>query len=346
MEMKYTALYEQLLRLSDLWSVKLLIPVYCFALTTTAESLAADNIKPDQQDAMEKRLLVEQPDELAITDRPYELLLKTGYRKDNLNWNEAGGSVNILSEVKWENLKIAQICAAARLHFHSDWSLRGTFAYGSIQSGSNQDSDYNGNNSTLEFSRSNNKGGGKVRDSSIGLGRTLTLLNYIGENSLSVTPLVGLSIHQQNLKMTDGFQTIPATGSYSGLNSSYDAQWQGLWAGVDTLMEWEGNWSLTATAQYHWTRYSAEANWNLRSAFSHPVSFVHTANGQGVSIAAGSTYLVNKDWRVGFSVEAQQMSTEAGIDQTFFSDGTVGYYPLNGVNWESTSYNFGMVYQF
>lgn len=325
----------------------LLIPaVCCFALAATAESLASDTIKFDQQDAMKKKLLVEQPDELAITDRPFELFLKTGYRKDKLNWNEAGGSVNILSELKWENLKIAQICAAARLNFYSDWSLRGTFAYGSIQSGSNQDSDYNGNNRTLEFSRSNNKGGGKVRDGSIGLGRTLRLVNRVGKNSLSISPLVGLSIHQQYLKMTDGFQTIPATGSYSGLNNSYDAQWQGPWAGVDTLMEWGGNWSLTATAEYHWARYSAKANWNLRSAFSHPVSFVHTANGQGVLLAVGSTYLVSKDWRVGFSVEAQQMSTGAGIDQTFFSDGTVGYYPLNGVNWESTSYNLGMVYQF
>ncbi|MBI5627093.1 MAG: hypothetical protein HY935_07860 [Nitrosomonadales bacterium] len=325
----------------------LLIPaICCFALITTAESLAADNIKSDQQGAMEKRLLVEQPGELAITDRPYELLLKTGYRKDNLNWNEAGGSVNILSELKWENLKIAQICAAARLNFYSDWSLRGTFAYGSIQSGSNQDSDYNGNNRTLEFSRSNNKGGGKVRDGSIGLGRTLNLPNYVGENSLSVTPLVGLSIHQQNLTMTEGFQTLPATGSFPGLNSSYDAKWQGPWVGIDALLESGGDWSLTATGEYHWADYSAHANWNLRPEFSHPVSFIHTTKGQGILLAMEATYHVSKDWRVGFSVEVQQMSTGAGIDQTFFSDGTVGYYSLNGVNWESTSYNLGIVYQF
>ena len=318
----------------------------CFSLTTTTGLLAEEKLNSVKQDAIEVGLSLEQPEKLAPTNKPYEFFLRTGYRKDNLNWNEAGGSVNILSELKWENLQIAQISAAARLYFHTDWSLRGMLSYGSIISGSNQDSDYNGNNRTLEFSRSNNKGGGEVRDGSISLGKTLHLSNHASENFLSISPLVGLSIHQQKLKMTDGYQTLPAIGSYPGLDSSYDAQWQGPWAGIDTMMEWGGNWSLTATAEYHWARYSAKANWNLRSAFSHPVSFVHTANGQGVLLAAGSTYLVNKDWRFVFSVEAQQMNTGAGTDQTFFSDGTVGYYPLNGVHWEAMSYNLGMVYQF
>lgn len=289
---------------------------------------------------------VEQIDERVSTDKPFEFLLEAGSRKDHLDWNIAGGSVNILSELKWENLKIAQLSAAARLNIDADWSLRGKLAYGRVNSGSNQDSDYDGNNRTLEFSRSNNKGGGEVRDGSIGLGRTLRLLNYADGNFLSVTPLVGLSIHQQNLTMTEGFQTLPATGSFPGLDSSYDAKWQGPWVGMDALLDSGGDWSLTATGEYHWADYSAHANWNLRPDFSHPVSFVHTAKGQGLLLAAGATYLVSKDWKVGFSVEAQQWNTGAGIDQTFISDGSVGYSLLNGVNWESTAINLGVHYRF
>ncbi|MDO8262931.1 MAG: hypothetical protein Q7T21_06875 [Gallionella sp.] len=295
---------------------------------------------------MESGDWVKQIDERASTDKPFEFFLGTGNRKDNLNWNIAGGSVNILSELKWENLKIAQMSAAARLNIDADWSLRGKLAYGRINSGSNQDSDYDGNNRTLEFSRSNNRGGGEVRDGSIGLGRTLRLLNDADGNFLSVTPLVGLSIHQQNLTMTEGFQTLPATGSFPGLDSSYDAQWQGPWVGMEALLESGSDWSLTATGEYHWVDYSALANWNLRPEFSHPVSFVHTAKGQGILLAAGATYLVSKDWRVGFSVEAQQWNTGAGIDKTFFSDGSVGYSLLNGVNWESTAINLGVHYRF
>lgn len=289
---------------------------------------------------------VEQSDEHASADKPFEFFLGAGYRKDHLDWSIAGGSVNILSELKWENLKIAQLSAAARLNIDAGWNLRGMLAYGRINSGSNQDSDYNGNNRTLEFSRSNNKGGGEVRDGSIGLGRTLRLLNNADGNSFSVTPLVGLSIHQQNLTMTEGVQTLPATGSFPGLDSSYDAKWQGPWVGMEALLESGGDWSLTAAGEYHWADYSAQANWNLRPEFSHPVSFVHTAIGQGIILAAGATYLVSKDWRVGFSVQAQQWSTGRGIDRTNFSDGTVGYTLLNEVNWQSTAINLGVHYRF
>ena len=242
----------RLLKCIEKQYVKIILAVCCCALGTTAESWAADEFTYGQQDAMEGGEWVEQSDERVSTDTPFEFFLGVGSRNDNLDWNIAGGSVNILSELKWENLKIAQLSAAARLNIDADWSLRGMLAYGRINSGSNQDSDYNGNNRTVEFSRSNNKGGGAVRDGSIGLGRTLRLLNDADGNSLSVTPLVGLSIHQQNLTMTEGFQTLPATGSFPGLDSSYDAKWQGPWVGMDALLDSSGDWSLTVTGEYHW----------------------------------------------------------------------------------------------
>lgn len=315
----------------------------CSALLAAAESAAADELTPGQRSDMG---IAEWIDERASTDREFEFSLGAGYRKDSLDWSEAGGAVNVLSELKWENLKIAQVTATARLNLPSDWSLRGKLALGRIYSGSNQDSDYNGNNRTLEFSRSNNRGGGEVRDGSIGLGRTLRLLNYEGENFLSVTTSAGLSTHRQNLTMTEGFQTIPATGSFPGLNSSYDAQWQGPWVGMDAVLQSGDNWSLTATGEYHWADFSAHANWNLRTDFSHPLSFVHNAKGQGLLLAAGATYHAGRDWRISLSVEAQQWNTGAGIDQTFFSDGSVGYNFLNGVNWESTAVNVGVHYRF
>lgn len=318
----------------------------CCALFTSAESAAAWESTPGQRDERGAGEWIGRVGERASTDKTLEIFLGAGSRKDNLDWNIAGASVNVLSELKWENLNIAQISAAARLNIDSDWSLRGKLAFGRITSGTNQDSDYNGNNRTLEFSRSNNRGGGAVRDGSIGLGRTLRPLDFDDENFLSVTPSAGLSTHRQNLTMTEGFQTLPATGPIPGLNSSYDAQWQGPWVGMDALLDSGGDWSLTVTGEYHWADYSAQADWNLRPEFSHPVSFVHTANGQGIVLAAGATYLFSKDWRVVFSVETQQWSTGRGIDKTFFSDGTVGYSPLNGVHWESTAINLGVHHGF
>lgn len=312
------------------------------SLPFTTELFAANEKTFDQKEVRENMKTMADRHDLASTNNLFEISLSTAYRRDKLNWNEASASVNVISELKWDNLEIAQITATAILLLSSDWNLRGKLDEGRINSGNNQDSDYNGNNRTLIFSRSNNKGGGEVRDASIRLGRTFRLLYTGGEDFLTATPLVGFSLHQQNLTMTEGIQILPATGAYTGLNSSYSAQWQGTWLGIDTQLRVGENWSLAATAEYHWADYSAHANWNMRSEFSHPVSFVHNAKGNGVLLAAGATYLVRKDLIANISIEAQQWSTGAGISKTYYQDGSVHDSLLNEVNWESTTYNFGI----
>ncbi len=294
----------------------------------------------------ESEAMLKQNNTPETSDKQLEISLGTSYRKDNLNWSEAGESINILSELKWEHLEITQISVAANFNFTDNLKLSGKLDYGSINSGKNQDSDYNGNNRTLEFSRSNNQGGGKVKDASLGLGNTLHIYINTEKSELSITPLVGISIHQQNLTMTNGYQVLPSTGPYAGLDSSYDAQWQGPWLGINSLLKTRENWLFSAIVEYHWADYSAHANWNLRPEFSHPRSFTHSATGKGIIFVAGIYYLTSKDWSVNFAVEAQQWKTSAGIDKTYFSDGSVGYYPLNGVNWNSTAINFGISYFF
>lgn len=313
----------------------------CFTLSTTTESWAAEELKSDPQKVMENAVSAEPHGKPVFTDKTFEFVLSAGYRKDKLNWNEAGPPANIMSELKWENLNIAQISAAARLNFYSDWSVCGELGYGRINSGNNQDSDYAGNNRTLEWSRSNNRGGGEVRYASIGLGRTLRIWDRAGY-VLSATPLVGVSINQQNLTTTDGFQAIGTPpGPFPGLKNSYDAKWQGHWLGIDAMLESGERWLLSATAEYHSADYSAQAYWNLRN-----FSFVHTATGQGIVLAAKAAYLIGKDWRAGLTMQAQQWHTGAGVDRTAYSNGSVGYYPLNEVNWQSSAINFEMVYLF
>ena len=332
--------------------VSLSFLIYITALCLTKNTFAADELHTDKWKATGDKALLEQREYRSSMDTSFDLVLSADYRKDNLTWNEANanGTVNIMSELKWENLDIAQTSAAARLNFFSDWHVRGRVGYGSIYSGSNQDSDYNGNNRTLEFSRSNNRGGGEVRDASIGLGKTLRLLDIAGENILSLSPLMGISTHQQNLTMTDGFQTLTSDGSglgpYEGLNNSYDTQWQGPWVGIESVLKTGEHWSLNATAEYHWADYTAHANWNLRSNFSHPVSFVHNANGQGILLSAGVTYLVTKNSSIRLAVEEQQWHTDAGIDRTFYTDGTVGYYILNSVQWNTSAFKLEMHHYF
>lgn len=287
----------------------------------------------------------------ASTDIPRDISISVGQRKDNLNWSIAGNGINVLSELKWENLAITQLQAAGELHLKNDRRLRARLGYGVIGSGANQDSDYDGNNRTLEFSRSNNKAGGDVFDASIGFGKKLRMRDIAAVRSIFVTPFVGLSMHQQNLTMTDGMQTkstasTPPLGPLPGLASSYDAQWMGPWLGAEALVETERGWAVIVNAEYHLADYSASANWNLRSDLAHPVSFRHTATGDGIVMSLGASYPVGKNWRINFSLEHQQWTTRTGSDKVYFADGTVGYAHLNAVNWDSTAYNLGIVRRF
>lgn len=279
-------------------------------------------------------------------ESPFEYSLSAGYRKDNLSWSIGNAAVNVASEVSWRNTVIAQLRAAGKLNLWSDWLIRGIFTTGAVRSGNNQDSDYGGSNRTHEYSRSDNKTGGAVRDVSIGLGRNLRFFDFESGGSLTVAPLAGLSIHQQSLTMYDGNQTVPANGAISGLNNSYATQWKGTWLGVDALLGLHGNLSLVSTVEYHRVDYSAEADWNLRSDLAHTVSFRHVAKGNGKLVSVGVSYRFSRNFLMNTSFERQRWKTSAGYDQTNFSYGATDYYTLNPVSWDSTTFSLAAVYQF
>jgi hypothetical protein len=112
-----------------------------------------------------------------------EMYVQTGYREDKLRWNTGfpnGSDPNILSELTWTDLKIATLGIGVKLYTRSNWEFELDLNYGKIFSGDNQDSDYLGNNRTLEFSRSNNNADkGVVIDASVNAGYPLVLLNMI-----------------------------------------------------------------------------------------------------------------------------------------------------------------------
>ena len=282
----------------------------------------------------------------AATELPMAFSVGTGQRKDNLSWSIASNTVNVISELKWENLSISQLQSTGEFNLKNDRWLRVKLGYGVINSGTNQDSDYSGNNRTQEFSRSNSKAGGDVLEASIGIGKKLRLRELSAGKTIYVMPSVGLSIHQQNLIITDGTQAIPPLGPFPGLASSYDSQWVGPWLGAEVLLETERGWVMMANAEYHLVGYTAKANWNLRTELAHPVSMRHTAAGEGIVLSLGASYLVGKNWKINFTLEQHQWTTRAGRAQVYFADGTVSYGRLNAVNWDSTSYNFGIVRHF
>jgi len=296
--------------------------------------------------------------------------LGAGYRQDQFDWNIAGTprgtSPNILSELQWEDLEIYQVRAKGKAvvgldNFPSfDACVKGFLGYGWIVDGDNQDSDFLGDNRTLEFSRSNNKTeDDNVLDAALAIGPRFGFR----EGMFIVTPLVGYSYHEQNLRITDGVQTLadqplvdsvlgpgelilPPLGPFPGLDSTYEAEWHGPWVGVDLEIRPSGRLTLTGSAEYHWADYEAKADWNLRSDLAHPTSFKHSADGDGIVLTAAAALSLGERWSMELSYDYADWETDPGRDQVFLSDGTVGETRLNEVNWESQAVMLGVTYRF
>lgn len=281
------------------------------------------------------------------------LQIMTGYRQGEFDWNIAGtiqgGSPNIISELTWSDIKMTQIKAKGNITLMNRLVIDGTAAYADIYSGDNQDSDYLGDDRTGEYSRSNNKSDdGEVMDLSGGVGYKL----YLGPephlfevDHLWLTLLGGYSYHEQNFVMTDGFQTIPATGPFDGLHSSYWAEWEGPWAGFELFGD-RNKISGFFRFEYHLADYYGSANWNLRSDFQHPKSYEHTTDGQGFVFNMGGSYHITNFWSVDFNADFQDWETCKGIDRTFFSSGSIGETQLNEVNWQSQAFMLSSTYLF
>lgn len=290
----------------------------------------------------------------SIEDLSFQL--EAGYRRDELDWNIGGGFTgpNIISELEWEDLEIYQIKTAGKLSIGNgaapfDICLKGSMAYGWIVDGENQDSDFAGDNRTLEYSRSNNASDdGNVVDVSAGIGPQFKVL----ANRLTVTPLVGYSYHEQNLRMEDGFQTIatdgftPPPGSFPGLDSTYDTRWRGPWTGVDLRVRPDEKFMFFGNFEYHWANFEAEADWNLRPDLAHPKSFEQDAEGEGILLALGSEYALSGNWAVQFLLNYQKWKARDGKIRFFTAEGGEGTQGLNEVNWESRAVMLGVTYRF
>ncbi len=282
-----------------------------------------------------------------------ELALAGGARSDDFDWSIAGTpqgtDPNILSELTWDDLEIYQVqlrgmLAVGREDFPwFDTVLKGMVGYGWIVDGENQDSDYLGDNRTQEFSRSNNAtDGDEVIDASVAIGPRFALARRV----VTMTPLAGYSWHRLDLNIVDGFQTIPSTGPFPGLDSTYEATWQGPWAGVDLELRPFSALTLGGSFAYHWLDYDAEANWNLRPDLAHPKSFSHDADGEGITLRAAASLDLGRRWSVTVNYDYLDWETDPGTARVYLTTGEVPGTRLNGVNWRSQAVMAGVNFRF
>jgi len=321
--------------------------------TNTYQPSSVANNKAKEPERLKLHVYDRRPERKAppLTYDYADIYIKTGYRSDDLQWSIAGlgGQPNILSELTWQDLEIATINLGGTLYLKNNWFVNGDLVWGEIFDGENQDSDYFGNNRTLEFSRSNNGADeGNILDISVAAGHRFEWpLNQADSSRFELRPKLGLAYHSQNLKIVDGYQTIPANGPFEGLDSSYDTTWFGPWAGLEAIFIKENKFSLGLNLEYHYFQYDAEAQWNLRSDFAQPVSFEHEAEGTGWVAGVNSKWYVSPALALTLDFEYRNwLADRDGVDTVYFSNGSVGSTELNEVDWESYGFSLGLNYDF
>lgn len=283
--------------------------------------------------------------------RQLSLDLAAGARTDQLDWSFAGvnNAPNVLSELEWDDLQIYQLTAVGTLVVENNrvpfaTYLRFKGGYGWIVDGDVQDSDYDGDNRSDEYSRSYSDGGdGDVFDISAAIGPQFSFFN----DTLFLAPLVGYSYSEQNLVMQDGFQAVsdnlrvPSVGfTMPDLDSSYESEWKGGWVGLDMRWLLSDHFVFDGTVEYHDVAYDAEADWNLSDKI-----FIHEANGEGIVAELAMKYLLGDRWALAVDVRYCRFETDSGSNR-YDTPGGSGILKLNEVNWESFSSNIGVSYKF
>lgn len=291
-----------------------------------------------------------------------KLALSAGERFEAFKWSiaDSSASPNIRSELKWSDVRSHQVRFGGRMQLSHFLYGRAYVDYAWIRSGRMRDSDYDGDNRTLEYSRSlSETNADHLWDIAAGVGYPLAFRN----ERIFAAPMVGFSFHRQSFRITNGRQLIsedasetPPVGPLdSRLNSLYTAEWQALWLGCDlryAMAPMPGTTSAMAfelSLKYFFLAdYSAEADWNLRGDLRHPVSFEQDADGSGLSIQIKWLLPIVRHLDMSFAFDYSRWATDSGTDTFYPADpaNPAQTTPLNEVVWESRSIMIGLLYRF
>lgn len=264
------------------------------------------------------------------------------YRQENLRWSIAGDvkgqNPNIYSELKWKKIRGPQIGALIHKGLSEALSVQFDISYMAAVTGRVTDADYREDNRQGNFYYE------KLRADK---GYTLLFqarLQYrlYARPGISIIPFLGYINKYQHLYMLDN--DIPLVEGKK-LESTYNPNWNGASLGsvflfdvkkLDILFELEG----------HLTTYYAEANWNLREEFTHPVSFKHRATGKGVTARLYLEYPVGHNLYAVLNTDASYLKTGEGTDKTYYQSGVQALTQLNAVINTSFGIGGGLKYKF
>lgn len=283
----------------------------------------------------------------------WEITLGGGYRLDAFDWNiaDADGSPNVVSELTWKDLRMQTLGIDGRVMFGKGWEISGSFSRGWIYAGENRDSDYLYDDRQGEYSRSENKTRDKGADAAeVSLGYRFRLVDTsAGGKRYSFTPRVGWRYDYLDMRITDGNQTVNLvgpTGPFDGLDSLFQATWQGPWAGFGLDLELAQRWWLGMGWRYRWGLYEGEADWNLRDDLMHPKSQSQEADAWGTAWHVTLRYSLAAAWDLSLRYDQSNWHAKPGTHYFYMATGDVYRQPLNEANQDSSMLNLKLSWRF
>lgn len=257
---------------------------------------------------------------------------------------------NVLSELSFRDIRslgyVINLGYMNRFDNNIAFVLEAEYADSRIRSGRAQDSDYASDNRTDEFSRSfSDIESDSINYFSLATGIKTRWLNTKGHY---LSFLIGYKKHNVDITMTNGVVEIPEADAGSlipGLNSTYNSEFRSIFAGLSTehVFSWG---TIGFRYDLYYTDLKAEADWNLRTDFAHPVSFEQVGDGKGYAATLGYTYNHNRNWDYSIDYVVNKYHIKDGYDQTYFSDTTSFIVKLNNSEYKQEAIRIGVSYNF
>ncbi|MGS2761239.1 hypothetical protein [Sinomicrobium sp. M5D2P9] len=262
------------------------------------------------------------------------------YRQEDLRWSIAGDvngqNPNILSELIWKRLQGPQVGLMVQKKISGRFSVQADMSYMGVTTGRVTDTDYREDNRqdiSYDERLQSDRGYALTFDA------RLQYLVYT-HPKVSIIPFLGFTNKYQHVFMLDN--EVPLMEG-SILKSTYTPHWYGGTAGGVFVFN-AGKARIFLEVSGDLVKYSAKANWNLRSEFAHPVSFKHSATGKGVNAQLFVEYPLYENMYVTLNADISHAETGTGTDKTFYQSGKKVYTRLNSV--VNKSYGLGVGLKF
>lgn len=270
----------------------------------------------------------------------FELGILTGFQNENFHWSIAGNtdgtSPNILSELKWMNIKGINTAIQLKWNIRKRLSLSVGLNKAFTVAGKVTDRDYSADNrqSTVYTGNFTND---KGFTSSINLSAAYEIIH---NSKLRLRPGLGY------ISSSDLLFLVDRSNQIQGLNSTYQTRYSGPFIEFKSDYAIAKHYSILSSLTYSQVKYKAKGDWNLRAEFAQPVSYRHTADAYGIEASLGAAYSITD--RLAVKIESRYFfwQTGNGSDQLFLRNGNSDKTQLNGVIKNGLQFNLGLNLRF